>query len=53
MEYQQVVWACEHDWYRRATQHDDGTWTVHVRDELDQGCQDFTNFNELRVWAGY
>jgi len=52
---QQVYWAMEHDWfYYSGTNSLSGEITIHVYDDMIQGASlDFTDFNELRIWAGY
>lgn len=52
MTRRQIAWAREHDWF--LTLREDGA--VLVRDYTPEGAQTFvafTDYRELRVWAGY
>lgn len=56
MTYRQIQWAASHDWFVR----DNGNGTITVHDQWvwrDGTCGDawvfFSDFRELRAWAGY
>ena len=65
MTKSQAIWASKHDWYASQYVNNSGNITVYVRDivsvELTPGffiteekeTQAFTDFEELRDWAGY
>ncbi len=55
MTNQQVYWAMQHDWYYYCgTSTIDGTRYVYVHnDEILGDVLQFTDFNKLRIWAGY
>lgn len=52
---QQVYWAMEHDWYYyTGTRQCDGVNVVYVYDDFVKGSTlSFTDYDELRAWAGY
>lgn len=52
---QQVYWAMEHDWfYYSGTCSLSGAITIYVYDDMQVGASKaFTDYNELRIWAGY
>ena len=55
MTIQQVLWARKHDWFIK-TQADifKGVWCILVRDDMVVGnTLSFTDFDELKHWAGY
>jgi hypothetical protein len=50
----QALWAEEHDWCISTKGNTSGAWTVSVSDpELPQGSRIFTDFQDLKAWAGY
>ena len=56
MTLQQIVWASEHDWFIKI-QGDlikGGPRVVIVKDDMIEGnTLGFTDFDELKQWAGY
>ena len=56
MRLSHVEWAAAHDWYRGCAERDteSGTvWSVVVVDTTDGLMYAFTDYQELRDWAGY
>uniref|UniRef100_A0AAU6W024 Uncharacterized protein n=1 Tax=Pseudomonas phage Ulitu01 TaxID=3138550 RepID=A0AAU6W024_9CAUD len=54
MTAQQIKWAAAHDWYLGHGTNADNQLFVKVRHEYLTGeSQFFTNYQELREWAGY
>lgn len=62
MTREQVLWAKQHDWFVSATPPTDDTphgWTVEVKENYHDGEQwhereaAFTDFQQMRAWAGY
>ena len=55
MTIRQIQWAMQHDWYYyTGTNSVTGEDIVHVRCDMVEGrILDFTNFKELKEWAGY
>jgi hypothetical protein len=54
MTYNQVSWAEEHDWFIIAFEEGDNLWSVMVKDEeQEDGRRLFSDFAELKAWAGY
>jgi hypothetical protein len=50
----EIRWAKQHDWYIGATSVSHGLWRVQVRHDTDiDSTQEFTDYQELRNWAGY
>ena len=53
MTREQMVWANRHDWFVRA-ELVNGEWVVTVyADGIGSEVCYFTNYRELRHWAGY
>ena len=58
MTLEQVKWASEHDWFITYTTNN-GIYGVIAKDDysidgkLHSKDVDFTDFKELRIWAGY
>lgn len=50
MNMQHVYWAQGHDWYRGHFYYQ-AELVVQVEDGF--GITEFTNFDELKAWAGY
>lgn len=54
MNRKQAKWATEHDWCLNVIHTAPDQWIALVRDdELPTGCRVFTNFTEMKHWAGY
>jgi hypothetical protein len=59
LEFQQVGWARQHDWFlgfdvlRAPTHGVAGLYRVKVRPDTADSRTEFTDFQELREWAGY
>lgn len=50
----QVFWARRHDWFLDCEIEDNGTYTIFTKFECDEiGEREFTDFDELKAWAGY
>ena len=53
MTKQQVRWARDHDWYL-GTMSRDGQIIIFVKHDYIPFIElEFTDFNELKIWAGY
>lgn len=51
---QQMVWAKQHDWFVEAFVNSYNLYTVVVRPSFEGDKQTvFTDYKELRAWAGY
>ena len=50
-----IVWAANHDWFIKATLNmHSNVYTVFVKNDMVTGeVLKFTDFNELKNWAGY
>ena len=51
MNYLQIKWASQHDWYLTTRGN-----KVLVRDYTSEGVKAsrwFSDYNKLRIWAGY
>lgn len=48
MTKQQKKWAAQHDWFRHETETGCMCWQEETR-----STREFTNFREMREWAGY
>jgi hypothetical protein len=54
MTDRQAAWASAHDWYRWSECIGPGQFKVHVRPSFEGDTQtEFTDYQELRAWAGY
>ena len=54
MNWEQMMWAKDHDWYWHSTTRTDGSYTIWVASNRPEGgLLPFTNYERLRVWAGY
>tara|TARA_R110000851_G_scaffold53830_1_gene127586 strand:+ start:467 stop:634 length:168 start_codon:yes stop_codon:yes gene_type:complete len=55
MTTQQIVWASKHDWFIEAkVLRITGQIRIHVKDGMVAGnTLGFTDFEELKQWAGY
>jgi len=49
----QDQWAAKHDWYITSTITPEGHLGAVVRADIGEGTIVFTNYVELRQWAGY
>lgn len=59
MDEQQANWAAQHDWFVNAWQKA-GDWIVCAREvvraqggKVSENQKEFSDFRELREWAGY
>ena len=50
-----IAWAATHDWFIKATLNmHSNVYTVFVKNDMVTGeVLKFTDFNELKSWAGY
>jgi hypothetical protein len=54
MNVRQMKWAEQHDWFIRSRRTPYGTYIVLCRaSHAGEENQEFTDFQELRAWAGY
>lgn len=56
MKLSHVEWASHHDWFAGSGERDteDGTvWAVLAYDSMTGELVEFTDYQELRDWAGY
>ena len=54
MNWEQVAWAKQHDWYIMHGKYADNKYKVAVRcDTREHGAIVFDDFQKLYVWAGY
>lgn len=57
MNAQQIKWASQHDWYSHSSGNTvyvvDYVINVDTNNVVTNKVMPFTNFQELRVWAGY
>lgn len=58
MTREQIQWAHQHDWFKGAHQRVEGPlageYVATVQDDMDADNElEFSDFQELRSWAGY
>ena len=53
MKLSHVQWASAHDWFIGFSRTNDGNYTVTAYDSMDGEMVEFTDYQELRDWAGY
>ena len=53
MKLSHVQWASAHDWFIGFSRTNDGNYTVTAYDSMDGEIVEFTDYQELRDWAGY
>lgn len=55
MTMRQIEWAAQHDWFRAWARSPDSpiVFIAVVYDSLSDSKVRFTDFSELRAWAGY
>ena len=57
MTKEQAMWAESHDWhihtYNEGTKENPSYVVIAMDDDCPNKEKSFTNFKELRIWAGY